>query len=359
MNQGHIRSTDQKKSKGQHLGKNLEKTREKRTDLIHTRQMVFSLSPFLLKAFIDFNDFSENDKLDDTMTEEEKIASIDESEQETDIEAKDEEDEPESVQEDESQSLDYDNLFGRDTLFDDSVTLLTNTVYAITVVPALNGGMRCWFEGPSWFSSKLSPEIQIYVNKLKTFLDALAQWLETEKQAFLQNPFPGNFVLREDRFSENPVVLQKGLLQRINKRIEDEVPLSEEEHEDAVLAAMEDERPVWQGIDESQFSRLLDKIWLLWPAYNMPLSNVFSSEYQLSWLVEVGTKYYREAGGSWISPELNYPDFSKKDLVSIKSKEFSTLTPEEKLHLLCARFKGGIGMAKSALKSITVRIESV
>ncbi|NCB25708.1 MAG: hypothetical protein EOM62_09590 [Bacteroidia bacterium] len=322
--------------------------------------MVFSLSPYLLKAFVESHGLSEDDELDDTMTEGEKLASIDDSEQETDIEAKDEEEEPETGQGDELQSLDYDTLFGRVSLFDDSAALLTNTVYAITVVPALNGGYRCWFEGPSWFTSKLSPEIQSYVNILKTFLDALAEWFETEKQAFLQNPLPENFVLGEDHFSKNPVVLQKGLLQRINKRIVDELLFSaEEEHEDLGLVSMEDERPVWQGIDESQFSRLLDKIWLLWPAWNMPLANVFSSDYQLPWLVEVGTKYYREAGGSWISPELNYPDFGKKDLVRIKGKEFSTLTPEEKLHLLCARFKGGIGMAKSALKSITARIESV
>lgn len=362
MNQGHSRTAGKQKGTVREFGKDKGKTRGKRTDLIQTREMVFSLSPYLLKAFIDLNDFSEDDKLEHTMTESEKLALIDDAEQETDIEGKDEEEEPKTVQEEqggESQSLDYNILFGGVSSLNDSAALLTNTVYAITVAPVRSGEYHCWFEGPSWFSGNLSPEIQIYVNKLKTFLDTLAHWLETEKQTFLQNPLPGNFVLGEADFFENPVVLQKGLLQRINKRIVDELAFStKEEHEGKDWAEMEYDKPDWQGIDTSQFSRLLDKIWLLWPAWNMPLANVFSSDYQLPWLIEVGSKCYREAGGGWIGPKLNYPDFGKKDLSKIKGKEFSALTPEEKLHLLCAHFKGGTGMAKSALKGIYARIES-
>ena len=358
MNQGHSRTTGKQMGKTHEFGKDKGKVRGKRTDLIHAREMVFSLSPYLLKAFIKSNGLSEEDEIDDTMTEGEKLASIDDSEQETDIEAKDEEEEPETVQRDESQTFDYETLYDRVPSSADSAALLTSTVYAITVVPALSGGYRCWFEGPSWFSSKLSPEIQTYVNKLKTFLHGLAQWLETEKQPFLQNPLPENFVLGEADFFESPVVMQKGLLQRINNRIVEKLVFPAEGKEEVRRGEMEDERPVWQGIDESQFSRLLDKIWLLWPTWNMPLANVFSSDFQLPWLVEVGTKYYREAGGSWIGPKLTYPDFGKKDLARIKRREFSTLTPEEKLHLLCAHFKGGIGMAQSVLRSITTRINS-
>ncbi|RJX17059.1 MAG: hypothetical protein C4575_14080 [Desulforudis sp.] len=339
MNQGHSRSTVKQKSKGQQFLKDTAKTRGKRTDIIHTREMVFSLSPYLLKAFIDLHDLFDKDEFDVDVPQEEKSA------------------DGESDQEADTAALDYEILFNDVSLFVDSAALLTNTVYAVTVAPAANGGYRCWFEEPSWFASRLSPDIQTYVKKLKTFLDALAQWLETEKQAFLQKPSPVNFVLGEADFVENPVVLQKGLLQRINKRIVDELPFStKDKYEETVWTEKGKTFPSWSELDETQFSRLLDKIWLLWPEWNMPLSNIFSSSFHVPWLVEVGTTIYRGDGEQVLKPELDYPDFGHDDLARIKRKEFSELLPEEKLHLLCANFKKGVDIAKLAKRGIYKRI---
>ncbi|MFH2124573.1 MAG: hypothetical protein ABIJ50_13965 [Pseudomonadota bacterium] len=356
MKQGQTRSTIKGSGKTQNLIKGSTKTRGKRTDLIHAREMVFSKSPLLLKEFIALNAHYSNDDLDVPLDAEE-LQPDETPDQETELEVRDEDEISEEGSDEESTTLDYSTLFNDSTFFKDSAALSTNAIYAITVTP-VNGRYHCWFEGPSCFESSLPPEIRVYINKLQDFLNAIAQWLESEKQAFLSAPNAENFMIGEADFAEVPVILQKGFLQRINKEIVTKFPYAtKEEFQKAVQQGIEDSQwLVWPELDETQFSRLLDKIWLLWPEWNMPLANIFSPAYHLPWMVEVGSKYYREAGGQWLSPKLNNPDFGDKDMSVIKKREFLALTPEAKLHILRAHFKGGIALAGSALKKICERL---
>lgn len=332
--------------------------RGKRTDLIHLREMIFSRDPVQLEAILDMGQLVSPDDLDsaESVDELQLEATLD---QEADLEIRDDDEIIERQPDKEYTALDYSTLLHNESIFPDSAALSTNTIYGITVTPA-NGRYHCWFEGPSWFDRRLPYEIRVYINKLNDFLKALAQWLEKEKQEFLAAPVPDNFVIGEADYAEVPVILQKGFLQRINREILATFPYAtKEEFQEAVQqGAVDSQWFVWPELDEGQFSRLLDKIWILWPEWNMPLANIFSPAYHLPWLVEVGSKFYREAGEQWLSPELQYSDFGDNDMAVIKKKEFSMLTPEEKLHLLRFRLQGGRALAASALEKICARLAS-
>jgi len=354
MPQGQSRTATRGQRTSRLPDKGRGRSRAKRSDLIQTREMVFSLSPLQMQNFLSLR-MPHMDTLEvqlppavaDDITVDPQL------DQEADMEVRDEDDPQEQESPAESASLDYVAILGEAASFRETAVLQTNAIYAITITPD-KGRYHCWFEAPNWFRRSMPQEYRVYVNKLEAFLQAIAHWLESDKQTFLHDPRPENYVQGEAPFHQNPVIQQKGLLARVNEKVVEAFPYkSKEKFEEAVhQKALDSTWAVWPELDESQFSRLLDKIWLLWPQWNMPLSALFSPAYHLPWLVEVVTPIYRAAGTQWHVATLNYPDFGDKDLAAIKGKSFTELTPEEALHVLRARIKGGRGMSASALRLI-------
>lgn len=329
-----------------------QQSKQKRRDLLRLQETIFSLSPLLLKNYADL--LEDETEAPEPLPDAEGNDIDDSIDLETDLEVDDEDeftDEDDfSVGEGQQSPAapDYGILLGDALTCKESAVFLPNTVYTITVAPLDNGQYRCRFEGPSWFNRRLPGQMQIFVNKLRNVLAAIAQWLEDEKQIFLQEPIPEKFVHGEIRFPFDPVVQQEGFLARINKILPE----------------------VFQ-VDKSAFSRLLDNIWLVWPEWNMPLKNIFTKEFSHAWLVEVSAEFYKEAEETWLQDTLQYPDFGAADLKLIKKQvvdkttksiirqAFDKLSPEDKLHLLRDKVGCDIGTVQLVLQGVITKIRTL
>ncbi len=186
-------------------------------------------------------------------------------------------------------------------------------VYSLVVFPDREGRWLCRFEIPRWMFSFIPVENREYIHRLRNFLEALANWLEKEKQEFLRRPTPENFVRKEDCRPGNCLLQQKVFLQRLHSFVN-------------------------HGITEADFSRLQDKIWLFWPDQSMPLSAVFSgpqtAQFRLAWVIEGCFRKYLESELHWRETR-RYPDGFTREELELMGSRFELLDPEERLYLLC------------------------
>jgi len=335
MNQGQGRSSDQRQEKTPKKGQTGDRAQRPSPDRHRVQKAVFSLAPPLLKNYAELwedggetNDFAvAAEELEDNAIDlDTDMAVVDEDELEVAPGFL-------SVQEQTGHSIEGYEVFLGDALANirETAVFSPNTVYTITVVPSDGGQYRCRFEGPAWFNRRLPAEMSLYVNRLRNFLCAVARWLENEKQEFLREPLPGNFVRGEAPFACDPVVLQKSFLDRIN--------ILTSEH---------------LRIDATAFSRLLDNIWLVWPEWSMPLKSLFiSPDFREEWLVEVCTPVYGAADEIWHRREgLQYADLGKQDIDRLKKRPFDNLDPEEKLHFLRDKIGCDIATARRVLQRV-------
>lgn len=304
-----VRSPAQRQEKGQqHLRKF---SRQKRHDLIRVRQAVYELSPPALKEFLFM--LEEEEGLYDPLAEPHDPDTADLLDLDADIVIQD--DDEDFTQEGHEAYFEAPMVF-LDTKVgpEESPLLLRGSKYTLTVARRSGEGYACRFEGPSWlYRNKLSEKSRRFVTRLRLFLGVVAEWLEENKQLFLDEPTPENYVLGETDFPENPIVLQSGFLTRINDRL-----------------------PADLRLGVSGFSRLLDHIWLLWPQWNMPLRHLFSKDYRIAWVVQGFANFYEEYV-RWEKNGLTYRDFGKEDLQRARKKPFDELDPDQRLYVLCDR----------------------
>ena len=308
-------------------------TRVKRRDLFRIKEAVFGLSPMALKAMVSGLEEESFDDSDSPEKEVEKQL----LENDADIDNSDEDEYP-AEDEHDLYFNDYAVLLDEELAIDNSPVLPLAARYVLTVAVGSDKQYHCQFEGPSWFYRRhrfswktRQHDYWEYIQKLDRFLKATAKWLEENKQSFLHNPSPENYALGETDFFVNPGVLQEGLLARINARLTENF-----------------------YIEKTAFSRLLNNVWLVWPDWNMPLKNLFTTQFQAAWVVEGCTESYLNAH-DWPKEELVYPDFGKADLKNAKEAAASGLDgldPEERLYVLCDR----VGIKKEMVKEIFNRI---
>ena len=312
-----------------------EHTRVQRPDLIHLKEAVFGLSPLALKAMI--SGLEEEEGYDDYQAGVEEEIQDKLLENDTDMDNSDEDEYPAEDDHD-LYFNDYAVLLDEEVAIDNSPVFPLAARYVLTVAVGTGEQYHCQFEGPSWFYrrrrlpwKKRQYDHWEYIEKLDGFLKATGKWLEENRQSFLQYPSPENYALCETDFFLNPGVLQDGLLARINDR------LTENFH-----------------IEKTAFSRLLNNVWLVWPEWNMPLKNLFSTKFQTAWVVEGCMEGYLQAH-DWPKEELVYQDFRKDDLKNAKevaARGLDGLDPEERLYVLCDR----VGIKKEMVKEIFNRI---
>ena len=282
-----------------------EKASKPRFGRIPARQAVFELSPKSLRSFLDIDD---ERKYSDSESEEITDEILDE---ESDF---DDHDDDEPVTDEEPGEW-YSNRYLaclRESLEFAGLPIIDlGGAYSISINKEDLTEYWCNFQEPNWFHQAMRSDSGPYIKRLVLFLRALSEWLEEERQLFLAEPSPTYFVAIDESYPENPVVLQNGLLVRINARL-----------------------PEYDRLNEQDFSRLLDKIWLLWAQWNMPLRHVFSKEYQTEWVIQGCLQRHKKIrNGTWIKELSN--DFTKEDLRQAKRKDFSNLTITEMFHLLC------------------------
>ena len=138
----------------------------------------------------------------------------------------------------------------------------------------------------------------------------------------------GNYAYCETDFFVDPDVLQEGLLARIN----------------ALL-------PQKYQLEKTAFSRLLNNVSLVGSDWNMPLKNLFTTQFQTAWVVEGCTERYLQAH-DWPKEELVYQDFGKDDLENAKKLCLDELDPEEQLYVMCDK----LGIKKEMIKEIFNKI---
>lgn len=324
MGKERVRDTSQRRDKGK---EQLRKpSREKRRDLIRVRQAIYELSPPTLKEFLSM--LEEEDGVYDPMTEPDEPATEDLLDLDADMVIEDDdEDFTEEEHEDyfEAPMVFLDTQVG----YAETPLLLRGSKYTLIIAKRSGEGYACRFEGPLWvYRNRLSEKSRLFVTRLRLFLGAVAEWLEDDKQLFLEKPIPENYVSGEMDFLENPIVLQSGFLATINDRLPPDFHLG-----------------------PSDFTRLIDHIWLLWPQWNMPLRHLFSGDYRLAWAVEGIADSYKEYL-RWEKDGLTYPDFGKEDLQRAKKKRFNQLDPVQRLYVLCDR----VGVKKrEVLKNLSAK----
>lgn len=333
MNKERIHTTEKLRGKTQKSAQ--VHTRLQWPDLFRIKEAVFAHSPLALKAMV--SGLEEEESYDDYQDSVEEEIQHELLENDADM---DNSDEDEYLAEDDHDLYfnDYAVLLDEELAIDNSPVLPLAARYVLTVAMGYDKLYHCQFEGPSWFyrRRRLSWKTRQHVHwefiqKLDGFLKATAKWLEENKQSFLHNPSPENYALDETDFFLNPDVLQQGLLARIN------AGLTENFH-----------------IEEAAFSRLLNNVWLVWPDWNMPLKNLFTTQFQAAWVVEGCTESYLHAH-DWPKEELVYPDFGKADLKNAKKaadRGLDGLDPEERLYVLC----DSVGIKKEMVKEIFNRI---
>lgn len=309
----------------------------KRTDLFRIKEAVFGLSPMALKALV--SGLEEEEAYDDYQAdvEEDIQDKLLENDADADMDNSDE-DEYSSEDDHDLYFNDYAVLLDEELAIDNSPVLPLVARYVLTVSAGIGEQYHCQFEGPSWFYrrrrlpwKKRHHDYWKYIQKLDGFLQATAKWIEENKQSFLLMPSPENYSLGETNFFVNPGVLQEGLLARINARLTENF-----------------------YIEKTGFSRLLNNVWLVWPDWNMPLKNLFTTQFQAAWVVEGCTESYLNAH-DWPKEELVYQGFGKADLKNAKEAAASGLDgldPEERLYVLCDR----VGIKKEMVKEIFNRI---
>lgn len=319
-----VRSHEQRQEKSRQQVRKF--SRQKRYDLIRVRQAVYELSPPALKEFLSM--LEEEEGLYDPLAEPDDLATADLLDLDADMVIQDDdEDFTEGYREEDFQEPMV--FLDADAGPEESPLLLRRSKYTLTVARRSGEGYACRFEGPSWlYRNKLSEKSRRFVIKLRRFLGAVAEWLEENKQFFLKKPIPENYVSGEMDFLENPIVLQSGFLATINDRLPPDLHLG-----------------------PSDFTRLIDHIWLLWPQWNMPLRHLFSNDYRLAWAVGGFADSYEEFV-RWEKDGLTYPDFGKEDLQRARKKPFDKLDPVQRLYVLCDR----VGVKKrEVLKNLSAK----
>lgn len=287
-------------------------TKRKSLDMLQLQQNLFERSPMELHDVL--SDLTE-DELPDEYEVEDALELDELAEQGSDIDIYDEDmDSTDDI----SASLisDYSGNVNESIGYRDHPTLMLGTKYIIVVMPDENGKMICRFESPFDPYGRLPAKAsQVIIPKLVGFIEAIARWFQDYKQYFLIDPSPDNFVNGETEFFQEPIVIQKWFLARINEKVSKSLQIS-----------------------LPNFSRMLDKVWIVWPLFNMPLKSIFSTSFKRAWLVSACSAIYEKAPEVW-RKQLNNPKFTKEDMKAIRNRSFDTLNPDEKLHLLRAIVK--------------------
>ena len=295
---------------------------------IDLKEAVFERMPAELGRLLTFADDGEGQEIDPEAAE---LLSLDESEVELVDEDEYSADEAASERE-----LCFPVGAGEDLLGERSPVLSPGEVYSLVVLPARDPGGRlsCSFEPPRWMHNRLPDEAAPTLKQLRGFLYTLAAWLEAEKQAFLADPTPENFVKGETFRFDDCVLIQQHLLQRLQKFREAHPQKCRVKARTAKKGEDEDEK----AMSESYLSRLRDKIWLFGPKWNLPLGALYSEPHRKSfreaWVVAGGAARYADAEDGW--RERRYPEgFSATDVKRMKEQSPEVLDPEQYLYMLC------------------------
>ena len=196
--------------------------------------------------------------------------------------------------------------------------------HALLVVPTSRGGpLHCTFEAPGWMLRPRSKEYRDHIARLLSFLRGLAGWIEANCQAFLRDPSPAFFAEAQGSFREDPVVSQKGLLQRVNSNLDGPMRVA-----------------------EADFTRVLPKIWLVWPQQVMPLRSLFSDEFRIEWAASGALQGVPH--GEWeITKAIS---LTKAQRSALLRKDFENLDREERLHFLSDRAKVKTARTSKAIR---------
>lgn len=144
---------------------------------------------------------------------------------------------------------------------ENSPALALNDLYRLCVVPGCDDCWSCHFERPGWMRRRVRSDP---LSALIQGLDALAAWLQRDKQAFLRTPTAETFAQAPCGRLDEPAVLQNGLLATIR-------PATRQND--------------WAFPKEQDLSDLKDKVWLLWPSACLPLTALFSKEFKAAWVI--------------------------------------------------------------------------
>lgn len=287
-------------------GRSRSATGVRRVDLIPMQEAVFELSPAELADILRQPDFEEDD-----------VAKVEDPEEQNpdDGPETDEFDDDEFTSDEQPRTGKVETVLhaGASPEFDLSPVISPRDVYSLVIGPGKNSSWYCKFEAPNWMYGRMPESGKQFVTIMRSFLYCLANWFEETKQDFLRDPTPANFVKNEDCQPDNCVLLQKGLLEKINPRM-----------------------PKDHKMNPSYFNRLYDKIWLFWPERNMPLSALFAYPYNIyfkkAWIIAGCLDNYRDNPD--FLTERKYKQFVADDYNQYKKRPFAGLNPEERLYVL-------------------------
>lgn len=302
------RTIAEKSRKTGERSKAKDKVREsvKRVDLIPIKEITFNSTSSELEER--FDSFAEDEEFAADQELLEESVDFDDA----DLEIVDEDDDVSTGDTVFESEQNFSILPGAEPEISSTPEVLPEKVYPLIISAGQNKRCLCRFEAPRWmYYHRIPANDKKYVYILRDFLFALAGWFEENKQDFLHNPTPENFVKNETCTPENCVVLQTGFLEQINRRM-----------------------PEHGKMTKSYLSRLYNKVWLFWPEWNMPLSAIFSYSFREAWVVEGGFERYAQADSLWRNGR-QYKGFSSKEFKHMVLRSYDSLDPEELLYRLC------------------------
>jgi hypothetical protein len=119
-----------------------------------------------------------------------------------------------------------------------------NDNYIISVYEHRNGGYTCYFEPPSWMTSRISKKYKEVLNGMIRIVQGIASTFENTQQSFLAEP---QISLEADQGK----ISQKDLVKMVSGKNK------------------------W--LDEGDLSFIKDKIWFVWEKQCFPLSGIFNN----------------------------------------------------------------------------------
>lgn len=197
------------------------------------------------------------------------------------------------------------------------------TVYALSVVPREGlSDAWCHFEPPAWFGQVRRGE-RPKVWRIASVIGALAEVLSEDFGPFLSDPCPRalgecewQFVDSSGTRVEESVLLRKGLVRRLNRRLD---------------AA--------ERVDAAGTSGLLPHVWLLWPfggpsdcSQPQPLLMPLTAIYERSFRIQAAASLCAGGFTGWTLRDAQRP--GSWDRASQARRPFRTLDQRERLHLL-------------------------
>jgi hypothetical protein len=136
----------------------------------------------------------------------------------------------------------YHEVFADEVKDQHTLCIDFDDVYVITVFQDDSSAFRCHYEPPSWLKAKALRQYKDYINYNVSFIERIVDYINEFQSNFLKDPMKEKFIF-------NGQITQKAFVNLI----------SNANHK----------------FQESDFSNLCDKVWLIWPDKSLCLKSLF------------------------------------------------------------------------------------